>query len=416
MNPIVALDIGTTKVCCLIARPMADGLLQMIGYGVAPCRGLRQATVVDIEQTVAAIEQAVHDAQSMADTPINAAFVGVTGAHIETIQRRAEIVITRPDREITEEDIERLRFQIQQIALPPDRELLHTLIRTYIVDGQRGITNPVGMSATHLQAEALLVTGGLTFLQNIRRCVERAGVQPLMLVLQPYASGQAVLSAEEREVGVALLDIGGGTTDVALFIEGSLAFTASVPYGGNHVSRDVYLMFRIASPEEAERVKREYGCALAERVPDDELVSYQEMGTLQQRRIPRRLLTEVIEERMREIFELAYAEIQRSGLAHRLAAGVVLTGGGACLPCTAELGRQVFGALPVRIGVPTIHMHAAGEGEIGMAQSIQQPAFATAVGLLLIGAQERTLHPDEGLPHRLWKWVAQKFKRMFKRR
>ncbi|MCS7066726.1 MAG: cell division protein FtsA, partial [Fimbriimonadales bacterium] len=247
MNPIVALDIGTTKVCCLIARPLSDGALQIIGYGVAPCRGLRQAMVIDLDQTVAAIEQAVHDAQSMADTSVHAAFVGVTGAHIETIQRRAEIAITRPDREITEEDIERLRFQIQQIALPPDRELLHTLIRAYIVDGQRGITNPVGMSATHLQAEALLVTGGLTFLQNIRRCVERAGLQPLMLVLEPYASGHAVLSPEEREVGVALLDIGGGTTDVAVFIEGSLAFTASVPFGGSHVSRDVYLMFRIAS-------------------------------------------------------------------------------------------------------------------------------------------------------------------------
>ena len=415
MNPMVALDIGTTKVCCLIARLMADGMIQIVGYGVAPCRGLRQATVVDIDQTVAAIEQAVHDAQSMADIPVHHALVGVTGAHIETIQRRAEIVITRPDREITEEDLERLRFQIQQIALPPDRELLHTLIRSYIVDGQRGIANPVGMSATHLQAEALLVTGGLTFLQNIRRCVERAGLQPQMLVLEPYASGQAVLTPEEREVGVALLDIGGGTTDVAVFLEGSLAFTASVPLGGNHVSRDVYLMFRIASPEEAERVKREYGCALAERVPHDELVSYLEMGTLQQRRVPRRLLTEVIEERMREIFEMAYAKIQRSGLTHRLAAGVVLTGGGACPPCTAELGRQVFESLPVRIGIPTLQTYAAGEGEIGMAQSIQQPAFATAVGLLLIGAQERMLHPDEGTTQRLWKWFVQRFKRLFKR-
>lgn len=416
MNPIVALDIGTTKVCCLIGQLTPEGSLRILGYGVAPCRGLRQGMVIDLDQTVAAIEQAVHDAQSMADTPVTAALVGVTGAHIETIQRRAEIAITNPDREITEQDLERLRFQIQQVALPPDRELLHLLIRHYIVDGQRGIVNPVGMSATHLQAEALLVTGGVTFLQNIRRCVERAGLQPLTLVLEPYASGQAVLSAEEREVGVALLDIGGGTTDVALFIEGSLAMTTVVPLGGNHVSRDVYLMFRIASPEEAERVKREYGCALAERVPDDELVTYLEMGTLQQRRVPRRILTEVIEERMREIFELAYAEIQRSGLADRLTAGVVLTGGGACLPCTAELGRQVFGALPVRIGIPTLHPHDAGEGEVGMAQSIQQPAFATAVGLLLIGAQERMLHPEEGLPLRLWKRLTQRFKRMFKRR
>jgi len=415
MNPIVALDIGTTKVCCLVAQPSSTDALQVVGYGVAPCRGLRQGTVIDIDQTVMAIEQAVHDAQAMADLHPNAAFVGVTGAHIETIQRRAEIAITRPDREITEEDLERLRQQVLQIALPPDHELLHTLIRHYIVDNQRGITNPVGMCATHLQAEALLVTGKVTFLQNIRRCVERAGLQPLALVLEPYASGLAVLSPEEREVGVALLDIGGGTTDVAVFVEGGLAFTAVVPLGGNHVSRDVYLMFRIATPDEAERVKREYGCALAERVPDDELVTYREMGSLQQRRVPRRMLTEVIEERMREIFELAYAEIQRSGLADRLAAGVVLTGGGSCLPCTADLGRQVFGSLPVRIGVPTLSHLTTGERHPGIQESIQQPAFATAVGLLLIGAQERMLHPDEIMPLRLWKMLLQKFKRLFRR-
>jgi len=224
-----------------------------------------------------------------------------------------------------------------------------------------------------------------------------------------------VLSPEEREVGVAMLDIGGGTTDVAIFIEGGLAFTAVVPLGGNHVSRDVYLMFRIATPDEAERVKREYGCALAERVPDDELVTYREMGSLQQRRVPRRMLTEVIEERMREILELAYAEIQRSGLADRLAAGVVLTGGGACLPCTADLGRQVFGSLPVRIGVPTLSHLTTGERHPGIQESIQQPAFATAVGLLLIGAQERMLHPDDIMPLRLWKIWLQKFKRLFRR-
>jgi cell division protein FtsA len=415
MNPIVALDIGTTKVCCLVAQPSSTDALQVVGYGVAPCRGLRQGTVIDIDQTVMAIEQAVHDAQAMADLHLNAAFVGVTGAHIETIQRRAEIAITRPDREITEEDLERLRQQVQQIALPPDHELLHTLIRHYIVDNQRGITNPIGMSATHLQAEALLVTGRVTFLQNIRRCVERAGLQPLALVLEPYASGLAVLSPEEREVGAALLDIGGGTTDVAVFVEGGLAFTAVVPLGGNHVSRDVYLMFRIATPDEAERVKREYGCALAERVPDDELVTYREMGSLQQRRIPRRMLTEVIEERMREILELAYAEIQRSGLADRLAAGVVLTGGGSCLPCTADLGRQVFGSLPVRLGVPTLSHLTTGERHPGIQEGIQQPAFATAVGLLLIGAQERMLHPDDIMPLRLWKLWLQKFKRLFRR-
>ncbi|MCS6919177.1 MAG: cell division protein FtsA [Fimbriimonadales bacterium] len=408
MTLITGLDIGTTKVCCFTVQRGGDGALQVVGYGVAPCRGLKQGQVVDMEQTVQAIQQAVHAAQTMGDVTITGAIVGVTGEHIESIQRRAEITITRPDHEVLPEDLERLRYYLQQVHLPPDRELLHTLIRQYILDGQSGILNPLGMSASHLQAEATLITGGVTFLQNLRRCVERAGLQVQAMALEPYASGLATLTHEEREIGVAMLDIGGGTTDVAVFHENSLLFSSAVPLGGSQVTRDIYIMFRLANPEEAERLKHEFGSALAERVPETERVSYREMGTHEERRVPRRLFTEVIEERMREILELAREELERSGLYDRLAAGVVLTGGGSCLPCTAELGRQVFGALPVRIGAP----QAWG---VSLPPALQQPAYATAVGLALYGAQVLPDSYGSGAPAQVWHNLVQTVLRWFKR-
>jgi cell division protein FtsA len=409
MTLITGLDIGTTKVCCFTAQRQADQTLRVVGYGVAPCKGVKQGQVVDMEQTVHAIQQAVQEAQAMGDVPITGAIVGVTGEHIESFQRRAEITITRPDREVTQEDLERLRFHLQQIHLPPDRELLHTLIRQYIIDGQSGILNPLGMSASHLQAEATLITGGVTFLQNLRRCVERAGLEVQAMALEPFASGLATLTPEEREIGVALIDIGGGTTDVAVFSEGSLVFSSAVPLGGSQVTRDVYIMFRLADPQEAERLKHEFGSALAERVPETERVSYREMGTHEERRVPRRLFTEVIEERMREILELAREELVRSGLYDRLAAGVVLTGGGSCLPCTAELGRQVFGSLPVRIGTPQQLQGAT------LPNALQHPSYATAIGLTLYGAQLLPDTPETLAPVQLWKQLVQTLKRWFRR-
>jgi cell division protein FtsA len=408
MTLITGLDIGTTKVCCFAVRRCADGTLQPAGYGVAPCRGLKQGQVVDMEQTVNAIQQAVHEAQTMGELSITGVVLGVTGEHIESMPRRAEITITRPDREVTHEDLERLRHNLQQIHLPPDRELIHTLIRQYILDGQSGILNPLGMSASHLQAEATLVTGGLTFLQNLRRCVERAGLEVQAMALEPLASGLATLTPEEREIGVALIDIGGGTTDVAIFMDGALVYTSVVPYGGNQVTRDVYIMFRLADPQEAERLKHEFGSALASRVPETERVSYREMGTNEERRVPRRLFTEVIEERMREILELAREELERSGLYDRLAAGVVLTGGGSCLPCTAELGRQVFDALPVRLGTPQPR-------EMALPSALQKPAYATAVGLALYGAQILPETDSPMVPSRLWKQLVRTVQRWLHR-
>ncbi len=408
MNPIVGLDIGTTKVCCLVAHWDTDHQLHLVGYGVCPSKGLRQGQVIDLEQTISAIHSAVHSAQQMADVPITRAFVGVTGSHIESIPTTARVSITRPDHEVTEEDLERLRQQLRQVHLPPDRELLHVLIRQYILDGQPGVLNPLGMSASHLEANATLITGGLTFLQNIRRCVDRAGLEVQALVLEPYASGLSVLSAEEREVGVALIDIGGGTTDVAIFHGNTLVHTGVIPLGGNHVSQDIYLMFRIASPEEAERVKREHGCALAERVHDDERVSYVEMGTRQERVIPRRLFTEVIEERMRELLEMAHEELHRSGMYHRLSAGAVLTGGGACLPCTAELGRLVFQNLPVRIGVPNPPFK-------GLPSELTQPAFATAIGLVIYGAEAMPPYSmEENRFKSLWNRLMHQLQRLIR--
>ncbi len=408
MTTIAGLDIGTTKVCCLAVQVQPDQPPQVVGVGVSPCRGLKQGQVVDMEQTVQAIQKAVQEAQAMGDIAIHEVFVGVTGAHIETVPRQAEIAITRPDHEVTEEDLERLRSFIQQVHLPPDRELLHVLLRQYTLDGQSGILNPLGMSATHIRAEGILITGGLTFLQNIRRCVERAGLQVKSLVLEPYASGLAVLNPQEREVGVALIDIGGGTTDVAIFAEGNLVYTGVVPLGGMNVTRDIYLMFRLSSIEEAENLKQKFGCALAERVPETEVVTYREMGTHQERRVPRRLLTEVIEERMREILEKALEEIERSGLLDRLTGGIVLTGGGACLPCTAELGRQVLGPLPVRIGAPQSHL-------VGLSPAHQHPTYATAAGLALYGYECLDTYEHPAIFTRLWERFVRKIKSFLKR-
>lgn len=407
MSLIVGLDIGTTKVCCLVAR-WNGTTAEAIGYGVSPCKGVRQGQVIDLEETVHAIQQAVQEAQQRADVTLTDAIVGVTGTHIESIPRRAEITISRPDREITDEDLDRLRLQLQQVMLPPDRELLHVIIRQYIVDRQPHVLNPRGMSASHVEAEGLLITGGLTFLQNIRRGVERAGLEVRALVLEPYASGLAVLSQEEREVGVALIDIGGGTSDVAIFHDGFLAYSGIVPLGGTQVSRDIYLMFRISSPEEAERLKLEQGYALAERVPEDERVSYKEIGSLQERRIPRKLLAEVIEERMKELFEMVHDEIVRSGLYEKLSAGIVLTGGGACLPCTAELGRQIFAPLPVRVGTPQPLFG-------GLSSSLLQPSFATAVGLVVYGAQIAPPPPVHGRVATVWQRLVALYRRLFHR-
>ncbi len=408
MNLIVGLDIGTTKVCCVAARWNAHHALEVIAHGSSPCKGLRQGQVVDLEETTTAIQKAVQEAQQKADVEITHAFVGVTGAHIESIPRRAEITITRPDREVTAEDLERLKFQLQQVMLSPDRELLHVVIRQYILDGQPHVLNPLGMSARHLEAEGVIITGGLTFLQNIRRCVERAGLTPQALVLEPLASGLAVLSEEEREVGVALIDIGGGTSDVAIFHEGALAYSGIVPLGGQSVSRDIYLLFRVASPEEAERLKIAHGCAYSPYVPEEERVSYREITSQQERRIPRRLLAEVIEERMKELLTLAKEEMIDSGLYDRIAAGVVLTGGGACLPCTAELGRQIFDPLPVRLGNPQPAI-------AGLSPELLQPAYATAIGLVLYGAQQAPPSmAHEGLLN-LWQRIMHLTRRLFKR-
>ncbi|GIV08138.1 MAG: cell division protein FtsA [Fimbriimonadales bacterium] len=408
MTLITGLDIGTTKVCCFTVKRLANQTLQVVGYGVAPCKGVKQGQVVDMEQTVQAIQCAVHQVQAKEDSGITSVVVGVTGEHIESLQRRTAIDITNPQHEVTRDSLELLHSRLQQFNLPPDRELLHMLIRQYSIDGQSGILNPLGMSASHLQADATLITGSVTFLQNLRRCVERTGLQVQGMAVEPYASGLATLTPEEREIGVALVDIGGGTTDVAVFLEGSLMFSSAVPLGGTQVTRDIYIMFRLANPEEAERLKREFGSALAACVPETERVSYQEMGTHEERRVPRRLFTEVIEERMREILELAREELERSGLYDRLAAGVVLTGGGSCLPYTTELGRQVFGALPVRIGVPQ------GWG-VELPHDLRQPAYATAVGLALYGLQ--TL-PDPHIvntPAQLWQNIVQIVSRWFKR-
>ncbi|MCW5932888.1 MAG: cell division protein FtsA [Fimbriimonadia bacterium] len=398
MALVVGLDIGTTKVCCIAADVQADGSINIIGCGVSPCKGLQRGIVVDIEQTIASIENAVQETQAMAGQPIEAVYVGVTGDHIQSLNRKVDVSITRANREITDYDLDRLLERAKQIALPPDRELLHVIPRHYTVDGQKGVLHPVGMSGSVLEMDVHVVTAGTTFLQNIRQCVKRAGLQIEHLVLEPLASGIAVLSQEERDVGVALVDIGGGTSDLAIFYEGGIFHSGVVSLGGTHVTRDVYVLFQTSAPEEAERIKREAGVVVPEVVPETEVVQYKEMGSLAERKIPRRLLAQVIQARVREILELVRDEIERSDRAKLLTAGVVLTGGGACLPGTVDLAREVFGAMPVRIGTP---YRTLG----GMAQKVRQPLYATAIGLVLYGAEHVAIDEDAGETSFFSQWL-----------
>lgn len=381
MGIVVGLDIGTTKVCTIVAEVSSEGRFPtVIGFGWSPCKGLQRGVVVDMDQTVQAIENAARAAQTMAGCSLESAFVGVTGDHINSTNTQAVVAITNPHREITESDRQRVLEAAAQVVLPPNREILHLIPRGYIVDGQRGVHNPVGMCGSRLEAETHVVTAGTTFLQNIKRCVERAGLEVEELVLEPLAAGLAVLTPEERETGVALVDIGGGTTDVALFYEGGLCYSGIIPLGGLHVTRDVYTLFRTAVPEEAERIKIDAGSALAELVPDNDRVSYMEMGTQMVRTIPRRLLAEVIQARMEELLELVHQQLLKANREGKmLAAGVTLTGGGARLPGTVELAKRVLNHLPVRIGSPICELG-------GLAETVRNPAYSTTVGLMLYGA------------------------------
>ncbi|MBR5997900.1 MAG: cell division protein FtsA [Deltaproteobacteria bacterium] len=371
---VVGLDVGTTKICAIVGNITSEGM-EIVGIGNCPSQGLRKGMVINIESTVAAIRQAIQEAELMAGCEIRSVFTGIAGGHIKSFNSQGVIAIK--DREVTQEDLRRVIDAAKAVAIPMDREVLHILPQEFIVDDQDGITEPLGMRGVRLEARVHIVTGAVASAQNIIKCCNRAGVDVADIVLEQLASSESILTDEEKQLGVVLLDIGGGTTDIAILVDNSIRHTAVLSLGGNHLTNDIAVGLRTPL-NEAERIKREYGCALGSMVNRDENIEVPSVGGRPARTLSRQVLTEILEPRVEEIFTLADQEIRRSGFGDLIVSGVVLTGGTCLLPGMAELGEQIFN-LPVRVGSP----RDLG----GLTDVVNSPVFATGVGLVKYGGK-----------------------------
>ena len=347
---IVGLDIGTTKVCTIVGELAEGDRIDVLGVGLAPSTGLRKGIVVDIESTARAIEQSVRQAERMGGVHIGCVYVGVTGEHIASLNSRGVVAITEAETEITDQHVRRATEAARVIVLPPDRQILHNVPRTFIVDGQEGVRHPVGMAAERLEVETHVVTGAATMVENVVRCVRQAGLTVEEVVLEPLASGLAVVTEAEKAIGCALADIGGGTTDLAIYAGGGLFHTAALPVGGNHITYDLCVGLRIP-PQKGEEIKKEHGAALTDWVLDDEFFPVQRLGDPEPRELPRRLLAEIIQPRVEQLFTLVREEIARVGMEDSVPAGLILSGGGAQLYGTAEVAQRIL-QIPVRVGRP----------------------------------------------------------------
>lgn len=372
---IVGLDIGTTKICAVVGEATADGV-DIVGIGTAPSTGLRKGVVVNIEQTVQSIKKALEEAELMAGCEIRAVYAGIAGSHIKGFNSHGVIAVKGG--EVASRDVERVIDAAKAVAIPLDREVIHTLPQEYIVDDQRGIADPLGMAGVRLEVKVHIVTGAVTSAQNIVRSCHRSGLDVSDIVLEALASSKAVLTEEEREIGVALVDLGGGTTDIAVFCNDSIKHTGVLALGGQNLTNDI--AFGLRTPmSSAEKIKAKYGCALAEMVRGDEVIEVSSVGDRDPRKLSRQVLAEICEPRMEEIFSLVDQELVRSGYKNLIGAGVVLTGGTSLIEGCQELGEQIF-ELPTRIGYP----RDVG----GLKDVVNSPKYATAVGLLRYGAEK----------------------------
>ena len=376
-NLIAGLDIGTTKICTIIAENSSEGI-DIVGIGTHPSKGLKKGMIVDIGATIESIRKAIKEAERMADHEIETVYTGISGGHIKSFNSHGVIAIK--NREVKRSDIKRSIDAARAIAIPVDREIIHVLPQEFIVDDQRGIRDPLGMSGMRLEAKVHVVTGAVTSAQNIIKCANRTGLDVKDIILQQLASSEAVLTADEKELGVALVDMGGGTTDTAIFFNGSIGYTSIIPVGGNHFTSDIALGLRTPI-KEAERIKKEYGCAIAHSVDRDEMIEVMSTDGKETRTISRRTLCEIIEPRAEELLQLIHKEILKSELAEFLGAGVVLTGGASMMPGIRELAEKIF-KLPVRIGYP--------RGVRGLKDVVNNPMFATGVGLVLYGSNQKS--------------------------
>lgn len=375
-NLLVGLDIGTSKVVALVADVRPDGEFEIIGMGTHDSKGLRKGVVVNIESTVNAIQRALEEAELMADCKIQRVYTGIAGSHIRSFNSTGMVPIK--DKEVTSLDVQRVIETARAMPIPTDQQVLHILTQEFVVDGQDGIREPLGMSGVRLDVKVHIVTGAVSAAQNIVKCVRRCGLEVADLILQPLASSIAVLSEDEKELGVCLVDIGGGTTDIAVFREGAIRHTAVIPIAGDQVTSDIAMALRTPTPE-AEQIKLRYGCALRQLADPNEMVEVPGLGDRGSRQLSRQTLAEVIEPRIEEMYTMIQQVLRQSGFEDLLSSGIVLTGGSSVMQGMVELGEEIF-HMPVRLGVPRYNG--------GLAEVVQNPRFATAMGLLQEGKSQ----------------------------
>ncbi|QHE94143.1 cell division protein FtsA [Pandoraea fibrosis] len=374
---LVALDIGTSKVVAVVAELRPEGRYEVIGLGQSESRGLKKGVVVNIEATVQSIQRALEEAELMADCKITNVFTGIAGSHIRSFNSSGMVAIK--DKEVTQADVARVIETAKAINIPTDQQVLHILTQEFIIDGQEDVREPIGMSGIRLEVKVHIVTGAVSAAQNIVKCVRRCGLEVNDLILQPLASSISVLTEDEKELGVVLIDIGGGTTDIAIFSEGAIRHTAVIPIAGDQITSDIAMAVRTPTPD-AEDIKIAHGIAKQSLADPDEMIEVPGLGERGPRTLSRQALAAVIEPRVEELFSLVQQVVRESGYEELLSSGIVLTGGAAMMPGMVELGEDIF-LKPVRIGVPEY----AG----GLADVVRSPRYATAMGLLLEGRSQR---------------------------
>ncbi len=370
---IVGLDIGTSKIVAIVAEINDDNELEIIGVGSHPSRGLKKGVVVNIESTVQSIQRAVEEAELMAGCQIHSVYAGIAGSHVKSMNSHGIVAIK--DGEVQDTDVERVIDAARALAIPADQKVLHVLPQEFIIDQQEGIREPIGMSGVRMEAKVHLVTGAVSAAQNIVKCIERCGLQADDIILEQLASSYSVLTEDEKELGICLIDIGGGTTDIAVFSEGAIKHTAVIPIAGDQVTNDIAIAMRTPT-QYAEEIKIKYACALRQLTNPDEVIEVPSVGDRAPRRLARQTLAEVVEPRYEELLSLVQAELRRSGYENLIAAGIVLTGGSSKMEGVIELAEEVF-HMPVRLGVP--------QYVSGLIDVVRNPIHATGVGLLLFG-------------------------------
>lgn len=404
-NIITGLDIGTSKVVALVGEVTPEGSIELIGMGRHPSRGLKRGVVVDIEATVNSIQRAVQEAELMANCEVRSVYTGIAGSHIRSLNSHGIVAIR--DNEVSQADVDRVIDAAKAVAIPADQKILHILPQEFMIDSQGSIREPIGMAGVRLEARVHLVTGSVSAAQNIAKCVRRCGLEVNDIILEQLASSHAILTDDEKELGVCLVDIGGGTTDIAVFYEGAIQFTAVIPIAGDQVTNDIAMALRTPS-KSAEIIKVNHGCALSELVNDEQMIDVSSVSDRTGRKISTKALSDVVSARYEELFTLIRNELNRSGFEDLIAAGIVMTGGASNVKGAIELAELCF-EMPVRHGSP--------QAMNGLADVIENPALATSVGLLLHGFQQQyegtyhvpTLNDANGVWTRMKKWFNGNF-------